>query len=102
MVARCSQLFPELKELTLGYSPEVPPVYIFEQGSMPKLETLVVYFGDQPKEIVGMEHLTNLKEVQFDGWRDKMKHALEELEELNKKRDVSEQITLRVRYGDDM
>jgi len=100
MVARCSQLFPELKELTLGYSPEVPPVYIFEQGSMPKLETLVVYFGDQPKEIVGMEHLTNLKEVQFDGWRDKMKHALEELEELNKKRDVSEQITLRVRYED--
>jgi len=29
-----------------------------------------------------------------------MKHALEELEELNKKRDVSEQITLRVRYED--
>ncbi|CAD6207273.1 unnamed protein product [Miscanthus lutarioriparius] len=100
MVARSSQSFPELKELTLGYSPEVPPVYIFEEGSMSKLETLAVYIGDQPKEIVGIQHLTNLKEVYFNGWRDKLKHAVEQVEELNKKRDVSEQITIRVKYED--
>ncbi|KAM0857316.1 hypothetical protein ACQ4PT_048548 [Festuca glaucescens] len=100
MVARSNQSFPELKELTLGYSPEVPPVYIFEEGSMPKLETLGVYIGDQPKEIVGIQHLTNLKEVYFDGWRDKLKHAVEQVEQLNKKRDVSEQITVRVKYAD--
>jgi disease resistance protein RPM1 len=100
MVARSNQSFPELKELTLGYSPEVPPVYIFEEGSMPKLETLAVYIGDQPKEIVGIQHLTNLKEVYFNGWRDKLKHAVEQVEQLNRKRDVSEQITVRVKYED--
>ncbi|OEL18286.1 Disease resistance protein RPM1 [Dichanthelium oligosanthes] len=100
MVARSCQSFPELKELTLGYSPEVPPVYIFEEGSMEKLEMLAVYFGDQPKEVVGIENLTNLKEVQFNGWRDKLKRGLEQLEELNNKRDVSEQIAVRVRYED--
>lgn len=102
MVARSTQPFPELKELTLGYSPEVPPVYIFEEGSMPKLKTLAVYIGDQPKEIVGIEHLTNLKEVYFNGWRDKLERALEQVEELNNRRDVSEQITVRVRYEDHM
>uniref|UniRef100_A0A0D9YZV7 AAA+ ATPase domain-containing protein n=1 Tax=Oryza glumipatula TaxID=40148 RepID=A0A0D9YZV7_9ORYZ len=102
MVVRSSQSFPELKELTLGYSPEVPEVYIFEEGSMSKLETLMVYFGDQPKKIVGIEHLANLKEVQYHGKREigGMKHALKELEELNKKRNVSEQIAVRVRYED--
>lgn len=39
---------------------------------MSNLEMLAVYFGDQPKEILGMEHLTNLKEVQYNGWRDKL------------------------------
>ncbi|CAO2189962.1 unnamed protein product [Urochloa humidicola] len=90
MVARSSQSFPELKELTLGYSPEVPQVYIFEEGSMPNLEMLAMYFGDQPKKIVGIEHLTNLKDVRGNGCRDYLKCALDQVRELNKKRDVSE------------
>jgi disease resistance protein RPM1 len=100
MVARGIQPFPKLKELILGYSPEVPKVYRFEEGSMPELETLVVNFGDQAKEIVGIEHLTNLKEVQYSGSKDKMRHAVQQLEELNKKRDESKQITGRARYED--
>ncbi|KAF7056645.1 hypothetical protein CFC21_064032 [Triticum aestivum] len=65
MVARSSQSFPKLKELTLGYSPEVPEVYGFEKGCMPELETLVLQFDDQWKTTAGIEHLKNLKEVQI-------------------------------------
>ncbi|KAF0896660.1 hypothetical protein E2562_026773 [Oryza meyeriana var. granulata] len=95
MVARSTQCFKELKELTLGYSPEVPPVYRFEAGSMSNLEMLTVYFGDQMKKIVGIEHLTNLKEVQFHGYREKMKYGLELVEELNNRN-----VTVRVKYED--
>jgi disease resistance protein RPM1 len=100
MVARSIQPFPKLKELILGYSPEVPEVYRFEEGSMPELETLVVNFGDQGKEIVGITYLTNLKEVQYTGIKGIMKHAVQQLEELNKKREQSKQITVRARYED--
>jgi len=67
MVARTCQPFLALKELILAYSPEVPPAYIFEEGSMPNIETLVMKFGDQGKEIFGVENLTSLKEVQYSG-----------------------------------
>ena len=67
MVARTCQPFLALKELILAYSPEVPPAYIFEEGSMPNIETLVMKFGDQGKEIFGVENLTSLKEAQYSG-----------------------------------
>jgi len=67
MVARTCQPFLALKELILAYSPEVPPAYIFEEGSMPNIETLVMKFGDQGKEIFGVENLTSPKEVQYSG-----------------------------------
>ncbi|KAM3253766.1 hypothetical protein ACQJBY_047707 [Aegilops geniculata] len=96
MVARSSQPFLELKELTLGYSPEVPPVYIFEEGSMPKLETLVLNYGDQWKKMEGIEHLTNLKEVQMGGITKEgaVAETLELLKEENERRrnNGSEQI----------
>jgi disease resistance protein RPM1 len=94
--------FPKLKELTLGYSPEVPPVYIFRKGSMPELDTLALQFGDQGKGIAGMKHLTNLKEVQFDGNRSYFEGALAQLEELNKMRnDKSTKISVRARYKEE-
>jgi len=34
---------------------------------MPNIETLVMKFGDQGKEIFGVENLTSLKEVQYSG-----------------------------------
>uniref|UniRef100_A0A0D9XVF6 AAA+ ATPase domain-containing protein n=1 Tax=Leersia perrieri TaxID=77586 RepID=A0A0D9XVF6_9ORYZ len=98
MVARSGQPFPGLKELILSYSAEVPPVYRFEEGSMPKLEMIVAYFGDQWKTIDGIEHLKNLKEVHYNGLREKMEHNVKQVEELNNMRDVSEQITFKVRY----
>jgi len=68
MVARSSQPFLALKELILGYCMGgVPPAYRFEKGSMPKVETLVMKFGDQGKEIFGLENLTSLKEAQYSG-----------------------------------
>ncbi|XP_037439174.1 disease resistance protein Pik-2-like [Triticum dicoccoides] len=101
MVACNSQSFPELKELTLGYSPEVPPNYIFEEGCMPKLETLVLNFGDQGKTIVGIEHLTNLREVQIDNCiKDSLATSLEIFKVENEKRSHvpgSEQIRVIVR-----
>jgi disease resistance protein RPM1 len=102
MVARSIQPFPKLKELIIGYSPDVPKVYRFEEGSMPELKTLVANFGDQPKKIVGIEHLTNLKEVQYSGseGNGEMKDAVEQLEELNKKRGLFKKITVRARYED--
>lgn len=103
MVAGSSQHFAKLKELTLGYSPEVPPVYRFEQGSMPNLEKLVVNFGNQPKQVVGIEHLVKLEEVQYNGVKSIMKPEVDKLGELIKNRDVSRpKIAVRVRYEDDM
>ncbi|KAM3271635.1 hypothetical protein ACQJBY_042066 [Aegilops geniculata] len=97
MVACNSQSFPELKELTLGYSPEVPPSYIFEEGSMPKLETLVLNFGDQGKTIVGIEHLTNLREVQIDNCiQGSLADALNIFKVENKKRHDSKREQIRV------
>ncbi|CAL4940171.1 unnamed protein product [Urochloa decumbens] len=102
MVAGRSQPFPQLKELTLGYSPEVPEFYRFEEGSMQKLEKLVVDFGDQCKRLAGIEHLTSLKEIQYNGVRNKMNDAVLQLDGLIKERRVSEQITVRLRFEDDM
>ncbi|KAM3271633.1 hypothetical protein ACQJBY_042064 [Aegilops geniculata] len=96
MIARGSQSFPELKELTLGYSPETPSAYIFEKGSMPKLETLVLNYGDQWKKMEGIEHLTKLKEVQMGGITKEgaVAETLELLKEENERRrnNGSEQI----------
>ncbi|XP_037416274.1 disease resistance protein Pik-2-like [Triticum dicoccoides] len=97
-----TQSFPELKELTLNYSPEVPEVYQFKQGSMPKLETLEVHFGDQEKKVDGIQHLTKLKEVQYSGVKANkgLILAVEELNEENDRRHESEQFKIRVRYDD--
>ncbi|KAJ1261721.1 hypothetical protein BS78_09G052700 [Paspalum vaginatum] len=96
------QPLPKLEELVLGYSPETPLAYVFKEGCMPKLKTLGLHFGDQGKDIVGIKHLKNLKEVQCDGSKSHFKGALAQVEELNKKKErESEQITVTARYDED-
>jgi hypothetical protein len=68
---------------------------------VPKLETVAVEFGHQWKTIVGVEHLTELKDVQYSGHRKQPENAVKEVEKLNKRPVVvSEQITVRLRYWD--
>lgn len=98
MVVHSSQHFRELKELILGYTPSSCDVYEFEEGSMPNVERLVVYFGDQTKKIVGIEHFKKLKEVEYIGSKDNLRPVLEPVEQMNNKRDVSQRITIKVRY----
>ena len=82
----------------------IPAVYRFEEGSMPKLETLVLKFYVGQQSIVGIEHLTNLKEVHFtgenNGNRKIMEDELEKLKQENerRKRNGSNQLTVKVRY----
>lgn len=71
---------------------------------MPKLETLVLKFYVGQQSIVGIEHLTNLKEVHFtgenNGNRKIMEDELEKLKQENesRKRNGSNQLTVKVRY----
>ncbi|TVU24764.1 hypothetical protein EJB05_27220, partial [Eragrostis curvula] len=70
LIARTAHNFPALKNLRGTCDKEMPKVYRFEEGSMTKLEKLSLNFdiwGE--KSIVGIEHLTNLKEVQVTGKR---------------------------------
>lgn len=57
MVARTQHEFPALVEL---YMPPNRP-----GGPLPKLETLKFDIGDYEKSIEGVEHLTNLREVEI-------------------------------------
>uniref|UniRef100_A0A0D9XVF2 AAA+ ATPase domain-containing protein n=1 Tax=Leersia perrieri TaxID=77586 RepID=A0A0D9XVF2_9ORYZ len=101
MVACSSKPFLELKELILGYTASNCRVYEFVEGSMPNLEMLVVYYGDQGKQIVGIEHLKKLKEVQYIGTSEpieKLKQILRPVEQLNDKLDVSKRIMIKVSY----
>uniref|UniRef100_A0ACD5W3Z4 Uncharacterized protein n=1 Tax=Avena sativa TaxID=4498 RepID=A0ACD5W3Z4_AVESA len=102
IVARTTHKFPVLTELRLTRNPGVPEVYQFEKGSMQALETLVLSFGRHNQRIVGIEHLTNLKEVQFTDEKDNkaLENALKELKEENVRRkgNGASQFTIKVRY----
>ena len=68
---------------------------------MPMLETLVLKFSVHGQSsIIGIEHLTNLKEVQFSGEKHKMEDELEKLKEENARRKCndSNQLTVKVTY----
>ncbi|VAI69036.1 unnamed protein product [Triticum turgidum subsp. durum] len=70
LVARAAHNFPALKNLRGTCDQEMPRVYKFEEGSMTKLEKLSLNFDNwSEKSIVGIEHLTSLKEVQLAGKR---------------------------------
>ncbi|XP_037419325.1 disease resistance protein Pik-2-like [Triticum dicoccoides] len=70
LVACAAHNFPALKNLRGTCDQEMPRVYKFEEGSMTKLEKLSLNFDNwSEKSIVGIEHLTSLKEVQLAGKR---------------------------------
>ncbi|XP_020186396.1 disease resistance protein Pik-2-like [Aegilops tauschii subsp. strangulata] len=70
LVARAVHNFPALKNLRGTCDQEMPRVCKFEEGSMTKLEKLSLNFDNwSEKSIVGIEHLTSLKEVQLAGKR---------------------------------
>lgn len=100
LVVRDTQIFPVLTDLTVVNPPGIPEVYEFEKGCMPKLEMLLLDFADYEQKIVGVEHLTNLKEAQFTGQKENksLKLALEELKKENQRRDESNHFTVKVRY----
>ncbi|TVU20992.1 hypothetical protein EJB05_30601, partial [Eragrostis curvula] len=70
VVARTSKKFPVLGHFR--FSGHLPKVIRFEEGSMDMLETLIlrVHSHESETSIIGMEHLTNLKKVMIQGYKD--------------------------------
>ncbi|CAD6253207.1 unnamed protein product [Miscanthus lutarioriparius] len=98
LVVQATQSFPELTDLKV-LSAGIPALYQFEKGSMPKLERFeMLMVGSE--QIVGIQHLTNLREVQLSGkiGNSALKLALENLKEENGKRSSSNQFKVQVRY----
>ncbi|OEL16090.1 putative disease resistance RPP13-like protein 3 [Dichanthelium oligosanthes] len=103
LVARTIHNFPALIILTMSSSVnnnEMPEVFGFEDGSMSKLEKLKINFGKYNRSIVGIEHLTNLKEVQLIGQKDntRLSCALDQLKAENGRRGSSNQFQIVVKY----
>lgn len=71
LAARADYKFCALKDLRVTPSRDDNPVVIrFEQGSMEKLEKLMVQFGTDNRSLLGFENLKSLKEVTFKGAED--------------------------------
>uniref|UniRef100_A0A0E0LI84 AAA+ ATPase domain-containing protein n=1 Tax=Oryza punctata TaxID=4537 RepID=A0A0E0LI84_ORYPU len=100
LVARTDFRFPLLKVLSFVPDEGTPRVVRFEEGAMPKLETLVVYFHAEKRCLDGVEHLTSLKDVRVRGFRDnhEMGTAVSQLKEENARRDRSNQFKVIVEY----
>uniref|UniRef100_A0A0E0IWR4 Uncharacterized protein n=1 Tax=Oryza nivara TaxID=4536 RepID=A0A0E0IWR4_ORYNI len=103
LVARTRHRFPELITLRIASGSKLPNVIRFENGTMPKLENLLVNFTDNDeKKIIGIRHLTNLKEVQLWGNESNLAlhRALKHLKSENKRRlfESSSQFQIVVKY----
>ncbi|TVU06473.1 hypothetical protein EJB05_49690, partial [Eragrostis curvula] len=101
IVARTSHNFPALVSLKVTCDEtSLPKIFRFEKGSMDKLETLEMYFTEVERSIVGIEHLTNLKEVKLRGLGNSpsVNRALQQLKDENMKRPPSSQIRVVVKY----
>uniref|UniRef100_A0A0D9XHH9 Uncharacterized protein n=1 Tax=Leersia perrieri TaxID=77586 RepID=A0A0D9XHH9_9ORYZ len=103
LVARARHRFPELINLRIASGSQFPNVVRFEKGSMGKLEALLVNFSDNDaKRMVGIQHLTCLKEVQLWGNKNNpaLTGALKQLKSLNKRRlaESNNQFQIVVRY----
>ncbi|KAL6880637.1 hypothetical protein ACP4OV_012202 [Aristida adscensionis] len=101
LVARSSHKFLVLDSLRLTNDDELPKVLRFEEGSMVLLQNLQVNFGDKEKSIVGVEHLTNLKEVQLTGNKNNpaLNRTTKELKAQSESRPESNRFQVVVRYG---
>ncbi|CAO2041391.1 unnamed protein product [Urochloa humidicola] len=99
LIARTRHRFPVLRILDL-FIEDYPQVVEFEQGSMPKLETLLLTFYSGEMSIVGVDNLKNLKEVKLSGIKGNpsLKRALQQLEENEKRTNKSNQIKVVVEY----
>ncbi|TVU41764.1 hypothetical protein EJB05_15311, partial [Eragrostis curvula] len=85
VAARTSQKFPVLSHFKiLGAQPNIIQ---FEEGYMEILEQLVLGTGRNKSEtsIIGLEHLTNLKKVTIEGFKDSpaMNHVMGQLKAWN-------------------
>ncbi|KAJ1288850.1 hypothetical protein BS78_02G119500 [Paspalum vaginatum] len=103
LVARTEHNFPALVNLhmTCNYADDTTPrVYRFEEGAMPKLETLQLEFNHYDKSIEGIKHLRNLREVQLTGKEDNpaVRNALELLMDERGKRPESNRFQVVVKY----
>lgn len=99
LLARTAHNFPALKNLRGTCDEEMPKVYRFEEGSMTKLEKLELNFDKwSEKSIVGIQHLTSLKEVQLTGKRENpaLARSLEQLKAESEKH--PNQFTVGVKY----
>ncbi|EES06528.1 putative disease resistance RPP13-like protein 3 [Sorghum bicolor] len=94
LVARTTHKFPGLRTLNLSSFFGDPEVVKFEQGSMTKLEKLLVEFSNETRSIVGIENLKNLKEVKLRGKENNLSLELaqRQLKEENQNRPKSNQI----------
>ncbi|WVZ95180.1 hypothetical protein U9M48_040977 [Paspalum notatum var. saurae] len=103
LVACRDQSLQELTELDLRRPQSESLKFEFEEQSMPKLEKLYITFYDHDITIVGIEHLTSLKEVQMSSLKSNekpMKHALEVIDEENRRRTCvgSNPLEVKVQY----
>ncbi|CAM0878497.1 unnamed protein product [Alopecurus aequalis] len=101
LVARTEHKFPVLKELNVSSDTEQPKVFKFEKGTMKELQYLRLRFAHfEEKTIVGVENLTNLKEVQLTGKKNNpaMKCALEQLQVESASTSRAKPFTIAVKY----
>jgi disease resistance protein RPM1 len=103
LVARTKHTFPELANLRVSSSSTKPDIIRFEKGSMVNLQTLLVNMtNNEDKRIVGIEHLTSIKEVQLWGNKNNtaVGRALEQLknENLRRHQESNEQFQIVVKY----
>ncbi|XP_062186540.1 disease resistance protein Pik-2-like [Phragmites australis] len=100
LVVRKSHNFPVLSNLMVTDKPQIPKVFQFEQGSMTRLETLQIGFSNAERSIIGIEHLTKLKEVQLTGNKHSpsLRRALDQLKAENTRRPQSNQLQVVVKY----
>nr|CAB3452075.1 unnamed protein product [Digitaria exilis] len=105
LVARTNYRFPSLVSLEVSAGrTEEPEEFRFEQGSMSQLERFQIDFAEREHKvsIVGMEHLTNLKEVRLRGNKSSpaLEHALQQVKAEKSKREESHQFEVVVKcYG---
>nr|CAB3452013.1 unnamed protein product [Digitaria exilis] len=103
LVARTNYRFPSLVNLEVSAcETEEPGEFRFEQGAMPELERFAIHFYERQDQvsIVGMEHLTNLKEVRLMGFNSSpaLEHALQQVKAEKSKREESQQFEVVVKY----
>uniref|UniRef100_A0A0E0LJA6 AAA+ ATPase domain-containing protein n=1 Tax=Oryza punctata TaxID=4537 RepID=A0A0E0LJA6_ORYPU len=102
LVASTAFKFPLLKELFLITDEGNPRVFRFEEGAMPKLETLVINFHGKDSILDGVEHLKSLKEVRLHGWKNyNSPHSIvDQLKTKSKSRHRSDQFKIIVTHSD--